>query len=160
MNSLLEFPSEQVPVIRHAGEGARLPVFGGDLTWFVTAADSGGRLLAGLLTAPPDNGPPIHLHRDEDEILIVLEGNFSFYTNEVWTDVGPGASVFLPRGLPHAFRNIGSTPGKLYVIVNSPGLQTFFDRCEAPFYQPDGPDMRSITAIGGDHGIRFVPPLL
>lgn len=145
------------PLIRQPGEGKKMRVFGGELTQFVSAPESGGRLTAGIFVAPPDNGPPIHLHRNEDELLMVVEGRFSFHVDGAWTEVGPGTSVFLPRSQPHAFRNVGGTTGKLLVIVNSPHLETFFERVEKPFYHPDGPDMAAISVIGGDHGIEFLP---
>jgi mannose-6-phosphate isomerase-like protein (cupin superfamily) len=145
------------PVLRAPAAGKNLRVFGGELTQFVTAADSAGRLTAGLYLAPPDNGPPVHLHQNEDELLIVIEGQFQFFIDGRWTeDVGPGSTVFLPRDEPHAFRNTGTTTGKLYVIVNSPHLEAFFERCEEPFHQQNGPDMAVIAAIGTEHGIEFV----
>lgn len=156
MNTALDIP---LPVVvRPPTQGKKIRVFGGELTQFVTAAESGGRLTAGLFVAPPENGPPVHIHRNEDELLIVIEGRFSFLTEGRWSEAGPGTTVFLPRGQAHAFRNVGGTIGKLYVIVNSPHLQTFFERCEDPFYQPGGPDMVRISAIGADHGIEFVAP--
>lgn len=146
------------PVIRPSADGKKIRVFGGELTQLVTGPESGGRLTAGVFVAPPDNGPPVHIHRNEDELLIVIEGRFSFLAGGKWSEAGPGSAVFLPRGQAHAFRNIGGTVGKLYVIVNSPHLETFFERCEEPFYQPEGPDMERIAVIGGDHGIEFVAP--
>lgn len=144
------------PVVRPPAAGDTFRVFGGELTQFVTGPESDGRLTAGLFVAPPDNGPPVHVHHNEDELLIVLEGRFSFLVSGRWIEAGPGTTVFLPRGQAHAFRNIGGTTGKLYVIVNSPHLETFFKKCEEPFYQPAGPDMKRIAAIGTDHGIEFV----
>lgn len=133
-----------------------LPTFGGQLDFHLTGAQTGGWLTAALFTAPPENGPPIHLHHREDEILIVLEGRFTFYSDGTWTEAGPGTTVFLPRGKPHAFKNIGTTDGKLYVLANPSGLETFFPRCEKPFHRPEGPDMEAITAIAADHGIEFL----
>lgn len=135
---------------------AAIGCFGGRLQFFLNQEQTRGWLLAGLLTAPPGNGPPVHIHRDEDELLTVIEGRFAFFADGAWTEGGPGTTAFLPRGMPHAFRNIGDAEGKLQVFANSPNLISFFAKCEEPFHLPDGPDMETITAIAADHGIEFV----
>lgn len=146
MQTILHTP-ESAPGIR---------CFGGFLQFFLLHGQSNGWLMAGMLTAPPDNGPPIHTHRDEDEILTVLDGRFAFFADGVWTEGGPGTTVYLPRNKPHAFRNVGTTHGKLYVLANSAGLENFFHQCEEPFHRAEGPDMETITAIAAAHGIEFV----
>jgi quercetin dioxygenase-like cupin family protein len=130
--------------------------FGGWLQFFLKHGQSDGWLMSALFTAPPDNGPPVHTHRDEDEILTVMEGRFAFFTNGIWTEGGPGTTVYLPRDKPHAFRNIGTSNGKLHVLANSAGMESCLHHCEEPFHLPDGPDMEAITAIAAAHGIRFV----
>ena len=154
MSTTLPAPLETI--LRHEGEGKSLRVFGGQMRYLVTGEESGGWLSAGIFEAPAGNGPPIHIHTNEDEMFIVIEGRFSFFTDGRWTEGGPGTSVFLPRNKPHCFKNIGDTPGKLCVLANPPGMEIFFDRCEEPFYRETGPDMEAITAIADDHGIKFV----
>ncbi len=144
-------------VLRHSpGDDSFIGAFGGRASFFITGDQSNGWLTGALYTAPPDNGPPIHIHRNEDELLIVIEGRFAFFADGVWTEGGPGTTVFLPRGLPHAFRNIGETEGRLYVFANPPGLETFFPECEEPFYRADGPDMDTVIAIAARHGIEMM----
>lgn len=140
-------PSDAHPGIR---------CFGGHLRFFITHGQSNDWLTAGVLTAPPDNGPPPHTHRDEDEILTVMDGRFAFFADGAWTEGGPGTAVYLPRNQVHTFRNVGGTMGKLHVMANSAGLESFFQQCEEPFHRQEGPDMETITAIAAAHGIIFV----
>jgi quercetin dioxygenase-like cupin family protein len=149
-------PAQTETIIRQPGEGKSLRVFGGNMRYFITGEESGGWLSGGIFEAPPDNGPPLHIHSNEDELFIVIEGKFAFFTNGAWTEGGPGTSAFLPRNKPHTFKNVGDTPGKLCVIANPPGMESFFDQCEEPFYREEGPDMETITGIAEKHGIRFV----
>ena len=143
-------------VLRQPADASFIGAFGGRLDIFLTGAQTNGWLTGGLYTSPPDNGPPVHIHHHEDELLIVIEGRFSFFADDVWTEGGPGTTVFLPRGKPHAFRNIGDTLGKLYVFANPSGLESFFQQCDEPFHRADGPDMETITGIAAKHGIEFV----
>lgn len=144
------------PILHVPDPNAVMPCFGGHLQFFLTPEQSNGWLMAALFTAPPGNGPPIHIHQREDEILTVIEGRFAFYADGRWTEGGPGTTAYLPRGQANAFKNVGDTVGKLHVMANSPGLISFFRQCEVPFHLPDGPDMETITAIAADHGIEFV----
>ena len=54
----------------------------------------------------------LHLHRDSDEIAWVLEGEFTFKIGEKVTTGGPGTCAFLPRNVPHAWKNSGNQPGQ------------------------------------------------
>ena len=59
-----------------------------------------------------------HLHHDSDEVIWVLAGEFSFMIGDTVTVGGPGTCAFMPRDIPHAWKNTGSdtgrSPGSLY----------------------------------------------
>jgi quercetin dioxygenase-like cupin family protein len=58
----------------------------------------------------------LHLHRDSDEIAWVLEGEFTFKIGETVTTGGPGTCAFLPRNVPHAWKNSGTQPGRVVFL--------------------------------------------
>ena len=58
----------------------------------------------------------LHLHRDSDEIAWVLEGEFTFKIGETVTTGGPGTCAFLPRNVPHAWKNSGTRPGRIVFL--------------------------------------------
>lgn len=77
----------------------------------------------------PGTGPAPHRHSREDEAFYVLEGQFEFKVGERGERViaaGPGSVVFAPRGVPHAFKNVGTTPAKGLVVISPAGLEQFF----------------------------------
>jgi quercetin dioxygenase-like cupin family protein len=59
----------------------------------------------------------LHLHRDSDEIAWVLEGEFTFKIGDEATTGGPGTCAFIPRNVPHAWKNSGHTPGRLVWLM-------------------------------------------
>jgi quercetin dioxygenase-like cupin family protein len=66
-------------------------------------------------TVPADSKNSwLHLHRDSDEIAWVLEGEFTFKIGEQVIAGGPGTCAFLPRNVPHAWKNSG--PGIARVL--------------------------------------------
>jgi len=48
-------------------------------------------------------GPPLHIHRAQDEWFYVRDGEFLFRVGEETFSLGPGDSLLGPRGVPHAF---------------------------------------------------------
>jgi hypothetical protein len=51
---------------------------------------------------------------------------------------GPGTIAMLPRGIPHSFRNDGTTPGKVYTVITPARFEGFF-------------------AIGKKYDLEFLP---
>jgi quercetin dioxygenase-like cupin family protein len=137
------------------GAGKCIKAFGDEITVKLSGADTGGAFVLAEAVTPPGSGPPPHIHANEDELFQVLEGRVSFFAEGKWTEFGPGAVVFLPRGGVHTFRNTGETPSRMSVLLRPAGFEVFFERCAAEFTRPGGPDMARIIAISAEHGIQF-----
>lgn len=62
-------------------------------------------------TLPPHReGPPVHIHHDEDEEGVVITGRLSAELDGQRLEAGPGDTVWLPRGVPHRWWNEGDEP--------------------------------------------------
>jgi quercetin dioxygenase-like cupin family protein len=74
---------------------------------------------------PAGTASLLHLHRDSDEVAWVLAGEFTFMIGEAVTSGGPGTCAFMPRDVPHAWKNTGSETGRvlfLYTPAAAGGL--------------------------------------
>lgn len=102
------------------GSGLHLDMFGTLATFKAFTSDTNGAycLFEGRIM-PGDSAPP-HYHPIDDESFYIVDGHFSFLLGEEQIDAPPGTYLFVPRGAVHAYQNIGSTPGRLLVMV-SPG---------------------------------------
>ena len=69
----------------------------------------------------------LHLHRDSDEIAWVLEGQFTFKIGEEVTTGGPGTCAFMPRNVPHAWKNTGTVPGRVVFLYTPAGAGKFVE---------------------------------
>ena len=56
-------------------------------------------------TAPAGTDTTFHRHRDSDEVAYVLSGEITFKIGDEVTVGGPGTCAFLPRSVPHAWKN-------------------------------------------------------
>lgn len=100
------------------GEGLSVknPV-GGVLT-FKAMADSSGRVLTAMETiAAPREGPPLHVHRHQDETIYTLDGRFRIKLADTVVDAPPGSFVFIPRGTPHTWQNVGDAPARFFATI-------------------------------------------
>ena len=147
-------------VIVQPGGGKDLFAFSGVLSVLLAGEQTGGALTVMLDESPPGSGPPFHVHSQEDEWFLVVEGRISYFADGRWTEVGPGGAVYLPRGRPHTYRNVGTTPSKHWILTAPSGFEKFFARCAEEFAKPGGPDMARIVQFHDEQGIQLLgePP--
>jgi mannose-6-phosphate isomerase-like protein (cupin superfamily) len=69
----------------------------------------------------------LHLHRDSDEVAWVLEGEFTFKIGDEITTGGSGTCAFIPRNVPHAWKNSGRMPGRLLWLMTPAGAGRFVE---------------------------------
>jgi quercetin dioxygenase-like cupin family protein len=134
------------------------------VTWMDTAYtitigryESGGIVGVFESTVPAGGGPPVHVHHNEDEIIHVVDGEYEFWRDGETVRVPAGAAIFLPRGVPHTFRVLGSVPGRNVTVLTPGGMEAFF--IEAAGRSLRIPDhMADVMELGRRHGIEFRGP--
>ncbi len=101
---------------------------------------------------------PAHPHADEDESWYVLEGDLRFRLDAEIASATSGSFVFVPRGTPHCFRNVGEQPARILVLFTPSGMEEFFDRFAELPAGPVDPD--AFRDLGRDAGMEVVGPPL
>lgn len=98
------------------GEVIHNPVSGETIVIRLSAAQTGGRLLAWeLRLAPGGRVPSSHLHPEQEERFTVRAGRMRFRIGGRTSVVGPGESVVVPPGTVHHFANAGPGEAQVYV---------------------------------------------
>src|SRR6266545_2071690 len=124
-------PGEEAqPIRRSPGESLTVdnPV-GGTLMFKVLGDQTRGMLTVFESTAAPGEGPPLHLHVNEDEVVYVLDGTMRLRLGDDTQPAATGAFVYIPRRVPHTWQNIGEAPARFLAIFTpaAPGMEGFFD---------------------------------
>ncbi len=116
-----------VPVVVPDGVGERWEMEPGRRATFrILSGQTGGTAAVFEETVPPGAGTPLHIHHTSEELIQVRSGTFRFRTGESSADVGPNGWVFVPRGLVHAWRNVGTDDGELsFVFTPAAGAVCF-----------------------------------
>ncbi len=118
-----------------------------------SAETTGGSFSIVEEVAPLDT--PRHVHANEDELFIVLEGEHEFTVGETVFDVGPGAVVFAPRGIPHSHRRVVPRTGRFLTLVSPAGFEGFFrELSEAERDGTIGPD--AYARVSERYGITWL----
>ncbi|MBD0276043.1 MAG: cupin domain-containing protein [Acetobacteraceae bacterium] len=146
----------QQPIMSDAGGGEALDALGMQVVVKVPAAASGGSVGVVEMLVPPGEGPPMHIHRLEEEVIHVLEGRFRFWCGDRVWDGYEGATVLLPRGIPHTFQAIGA-PGRVLGTVAPGGFEGFFVQCAARGLRlPE--DAKALRALAAEFGFDITGP--
>lgn len=125
--------------------------------------DTGGQLSLMSYQAPPGfTGPPLHVHRDLDEAMFVVDGTLRVRLGDDEHEVGAGGFVWMPRDVPHAFANSGDDPAHFVGVVCPPGgMEDFFAAARDEFAKSDGPpDPERLMELNARHGIEVLGPPL
>src|SRR2546421_1254396 len=135
--------------VLHPDEGEAHASFVGGASLVIKAAadQTGGKFAAVEFWGPKGFGSPIHVHRDDDEFFVVLEGEVRFRLGDEDVDVGPRSFVYGPSGIAHGF-TMNSDTARVLLFFGPAGVEEFFR--EAAAYVATVPPRRS--AGPEDHG--------
>lgn len=130
-----------------------LSVIGHDITIKLGADQTDGTYSVFELIVPPEVGTGLHIDQDWDEYWHVMEGKFAFTLNGERKELLAGEFAFGPRGIPHSFRNVGETVGKLVMVTTPSGLEAFFRHVHQASLQ-GRPDKEEFVKIMRAHHIE------
>ncbi len=135
----------------------KLDVLGIPMVIRIHGRDSGGVVSVVESLDLPGGGPPPHIHHKEDETFQILEGEYEWTVGGETFVATKGTMIFAPRGVPHTYRYLGSTPGRLMCVITPSGFEGFFEEIAAmtPEQQQDIP---RVMEIGASYGVEFLPP--
>ena len=89
-----------------------------------------------LVTQPPGIATPLHRHERESEGFFVLDGRMTYRVGDADRfedhELYAGCFIWLPAGVPHAFRIRGDSPARFLSIVDPGGLLHLYDEVGMP----------------------------
>lgn len=137
-----------------------------NLATIKVAPGSSGSMSAVEFLAPKGFGPPVHVHRDEDEIVVVLDGEIAFQRGGEEIIATTGALAYLPHGVSHTFQVLSDTARMLSVTASAKGTPEFdlmvaslgepTSIAEVP--EPMDIDPAHVAQMCGAHGVDIVGP--
>jgi mannose-6-phosphate isomerase-like protein (cupin superfamily) len=90
------------------------------------SAESTGGAFSLFEELPPLLDTPMHVHARDDELFYSLAGEHVIQVGEREYELGPGAMVFAPHGVPHSQRRVVPGEGRLLIMTTPGGFEGFF----------------------------------
>jgi quercetin dioxygenase-like cupin family protein len=119
--------------------------------------------------APHGDSPPLHVHRTEDELFHVLEGELRVRAEDTEIRLGAGESLLAQKGVPHTYR-VESPDGARWLVVTTGGdFERFVRELSRPAERPELPTPQgpptpeqeeALAAAARKYGIELVGPPL
>ena len=130
----------------------------------ISGADTGGEYGLVEIVGRKGDGPPWHVHHEDDEWFYVLEGEWTVYVGDAALNLSPGSFAFAPKGVPHTF--VAETEGAKALVGIKPFQFEGFMRevgrpatervLPPPLDAP--PDMKAMHAAAARHGFDILGP--
>ncbi|MEJ2598612.1 MAG: cupin domain-containing protein [Anaerolineales bacterium] len=149
--------------------GRALLVLNELMTVLLSGKETNGKYAVVESITPPGGGVPLLHTHPQQETFRVLEGSYEIYGqdgdgNKYATAAPAGSMVHVPGGVPHGFRNVGNTPGKLLLTFEPAGnMEVFFEDIGIPVEDkanpptPDGPpDMEAVLKVFARYNIHLL----
>jgi quercetin dioxygenase-like cupin family protein len=140
---------------------------------FVTIRVSGSEGADGMSVLdhrqPYGSSPPFHLHRTEDELFHVLEGEYRVKAGEKEHRMSAGDVMLAPKGVPHPYRVESVSGGRCLTTTVRGDFERFVraisrraERPElpAPAGPPSAEAIEALKSAAAKFGIEFVGPPL
>ncbi len=127
----------------------------GERTWIsIPATETNGAYSVVEIVSSPGDSTPLHVHQNEDEHFVIVEGTARIAYGDKILDAPAGTSVTLERKIPHAWGN-ASDSTLLMVATCTPGGVEEVLRLMVQ----GGPDI-DMKALADKYQVQVVGPLL
>jgi quercetin dioxygenase-like cupin family protein len=145
------------PVHTPLDGGKSVNVLGIPMLIRIHGRDTNGVVSAVESLDVPGGGPPPHMHHREDETFQILEGEYEWTVGGKTFTGKIGDTIFAPRDVPHTYRYVGKTRGRLLCVITPSGFEGFFEEIGAmsPQQQQDIP---RVLEIAKKFGLEILPP--
>jgi quercetin dioxygenase-like cupin family protein len=136
----------------------RLTFMGEAITIRLDASDTAGALAVIEHDMPLGLATPLHVHPNEDETLLVRDGVLTVQLAGRNFGATRGDVVWLPRGVPHAFR-VDSDTASVLALATPAGHEAFFRAAGDAVDAPEGPpDLERIARAAAHAGFEILGP--
>lgn len=139
-----------------AATDAPIQIGGLEINYLIDGTQSGaGMGVFELTVAPGARVPPAHSHRDNEELVYVLEGCLRYSVDGETRDLAPGERMYTPKGSIHAFANPHAVAAKALIILTPDIGAQYFRDIATVVKAPGGPNPQAMAEIMARYGLTL-----
>jgi quercetin dioxygenase-like cupin family protein len=105
---------------------------------------------------PQGTATPMHLHRNEEESFLVLEGELSLIVGEEQIDLSEGDFALVPRDTPHAYL-VRSDRARMLVTFSPAGFENAFIDLGVAVAESPEPPVETVIPSAEEMSRAFAP---
>lgn len=153
--------SDTIPgaFITRKGEGEVFTFLGDRTEVLISDKDTGGAYALIDAVFAPGSGSPPHVHANEDEFFLVIDGEIDFHVDGKVLRAKAGDFVHAYRGTPHFFVNPLDRPSRMQIGILPGHFLNFFREFATPLdAAPQPPDPVKLTEAAARYGVTIFPP--
>jgi quercetin dioxygenase-like cupin family protein len=141
--------------VKEAIEARIVRIGGMELRFLVDETQGTGDLVVFELAVQPQARVPApHFHRAVDEVVYGLEGTLTTTLDGKKHEIGPGDSLFIPRGSVHHHANLHPTRARVLNVLTPGSIgRRYFEDMAREINVPGKPDMAKLKDIMQRHGL-------
>ena len=104
------------------------------------------------------NVPPPHSHSYNEECVYVLEGTLRYSVGDITRDLGPGDSMFTPKGTVHRFSNPFSALARALIVLSPDIGAQYFQDVANVVNTGAPPDKAALVSVMARYGLVPATP--
>jgi mannose-6-phosphate isomerase-like protein (cupin superfamily) len=123
----------------------------------ISKNDTDGSLAMFEYIGNEKTGPSLHMHLKQDEVFYICEGEFLFVVGEEKSILKAGDTIFLPRNVPHTWKQLSDKSKIIYWVSPAGKMEDFFitmSKVSKP------PTMEELQNFHKDHDMVILGPPL
>jgi quercetin dioxygenase-like cupin family protein len=118
------------------------------------------------LLGPPGDEVPLHLHTDEEEAFLILEGEVTVWVGDQVRVLAAGDYALMPRNVAHCYRVSDDGPARWLGITSPAGFEGYVRESSVPATERRLPDrvqptpeaLAGLVEIAKKYGVTFLGP--
>ena len=142
-----------------------------DTRWFfrnlvdviATGEQTGGAYAMFELIGPPGDEVPMHVHTEEDEAFLLIEGEMTVWVGGDVRVLHAGDYALMPRHVVHCYKVTGDIPARWLGITSPAGFEKYVVEISDPAAERRMPDftgfdaakMEALGRISEKYGVTF-----
>jgi quercetin dioxygenase-like cupin family protein len=131
--------------ITHQGGRDRLFFLATNIQVLVSADDSQDAICVVEHRVSFGDSPPLHIHRNEDETFVILEGRVQFQVGDDAFILAAGAAAVAPKGIAHSYRVDSAEGARFLTITRGRDFETMLKAVGEPTSTTDLPPGVTVT---------------
>ncbi|MGE5837862.1 MAG: cupin domain-containing protein [Acidobacteriota bacterium] len=145
-----------LPLVIRPAEGLSTPLGSTAAIHKIPGGVTQGRLAIIEHTLPPRClSAPMHRHSREDELSVVLAGQFGARLGDDVVVAGTGSYVLKPRGQWHTYWNAGDTDLRFIELLVPAGIEGYFERLSRLLTTAGSWNGAESQSLADEYGLQF-----